>query len=70
MESLDKITIEQLATQLDKITIKQLATHLGISVSTVRNRLSKGKLPNPTERRGDQLFWSKYDLLGWGIDIQ
>lgn len=39
------------------ISSKDFAKELGISQKALRIRLSKGKLPNPIKRDGDELFW-------------
>ena len=39
------------------ISSKDFARELGISQKALRIRLSKGKLPNPIKREGDELFW-------------
>jgi hypothetical protein len=41
------------------IGIKELATALGISVKTLRVRVSKGKIAQPVKREGDELFWDR-----------
>lgn len=46
------------------INIKELAKRLGISQAAVRIRLSKGKLPNPDKREGDNLFWKEETVKG------
>lgn len=39
------------------ISIKEVSKVLGISQNTVRNRISKGKLPAPDKRDNGALFW-------------
>ena len=41
------------------IGIKELADHLGISVKTLRVRVSKGKIAQPVKREGNELFWPR-----------
>lgn len=47
------------------IGIKELADHLGVSVKTLRVRVSKGKIAQPVKRFGDELFW---DRKAVGVD--
>lgn len=54
---------------VDRVNIKQLAEFLGVTVSTVRKRTMKGKLPDPVARNGGWLHWERSDLHHWGINI-
>lgn len=40
-------------------SVKDLSKLLGISVSSVRVRVSKGKIPEPDHRIEGELYWDK-----------
>lgn len=46
------------------LNMKEVADALGISQKALRVRLSKGKFPEPTARKGAELFWSANNLRG------
>lgn len=47
------------------LNMKEVADALGISQKALRVRLSKGKFPEPTTRKGAELFWSVDSMRGF-----
>lgn len=46
------------------LNMKEVADALGIGQKALRVRLSKGKFPEPTARKGNELFWSVDSMRG------
>jgi len=52
------------------LNMKEVADALGIGQKALRVRLSKGKFPEPTARKGAELFWSANSLRGFVAPTQ
>ncbi len=55
MEGSDKIEKRML-------TCEELADYIGLSVQTIRNKLSQGKFPIPAKRIFSKLLWDRRDV--------